>query len=262
MMMRILWIFLAVSLNLYGSTSRYAQVKSIHEVAGDILYDPEEFWLIFDLDDTLFQGAEALTHSKWLHHTLEGLLHHGVTKQEAWETLVPYWLELQEMGSVKSIETAINILIQRIQEQGKPVFAYTERPRRSKDLTLRQLQAVHLSLSPTAPKVAALPDSLIYEAGVLFAEEYNKGLGLKLFLDSLDSLPKKIIYIDNLKENVLRIGELCKNRGISYFGITYTAQQFLPPVYLPEIAKVQYTFSKKLLSNEAAALLLRHQMHE
>ena len=64
----------------------------------------------------------------------------------------------------------------------------------------------------------------------------------------------------NEKYNVLRIGEVCKQKNISYLGIVYTAAKYLPPIYLPDIAKVQYTFRQKLISNEAAALLLRHRL--
>ncbi|WP_201457084.1 DUF2608 domain-containing protein [Chlamydia sp. 17-3921] len=259
----ILIVLFGKSLNILGSTTtRYTQIKSIHEVAGDILYDNEDFWLIFDVDDTLFQGAEALTHTLWLQNTIEGFQQLGLTEQKAWETVLPYWIEIQEMGSVKSIEVAMNTLIKKIQAQGKTLFAYTERPRRTKDLTLKQLESLDIFVSKTAPQANTLPEQLAYHSGVLFAEEYHKGLGLQLFLDALDFSPKKIIYIDNLEENVLRVGDLCVNRGIHYFGITYSAQKYLPPIYLPEISKIQYTFSKKLLSNEAAALLLRHQLHK
>ncbi|ANH78826.1 DUF2608 domain-containing protein [Candidatus Chlamydia sanziniae] len=248
---------------LFGIDVHYIEVKSIHQVAGDILHDKADFCLILDLDDTLLQGGEALSHSLWQQKTIEQFQKLGLTEREAWETVTPYWIEIQHMGSVKPIEPTMSLLISKLQDQGKAIFAYTERPKTTKDLTLKQLQAVSVSLEATAPQLKlSLPDQLLYHSGVLFSEELHKGPGLQCFLEGLILLPKKIIYIDNNKENVMRIGELCRNYGIVYFGIIYKAQQFSSPIYLPEIAKIQYTYSKKLLSNDAAALLLRHQMEE
>ncbi|AAP05469.1 DUF2608 domain-containing protein [Chlamydia caviae] len=258
-----LFFFFLFPLALYSETTRYVEVKSIHEIAGDILYDSSDFWLIFDLDDTLLEGAEALSQSLWLQKTMEGFQQLGLSESEAWEAIYPYWEGFQEKGSVKTIENAMQLLITKIQEQKKTLFAYTERKLSSKDITLQQLKSLELKLDSTAPAVPNhLPKGILFTSGVLFGDELHKGPGLQLFLDAIGTLPEKIIYIDNRNENVLRIGELCKSKKISYLGVTYTAQKFLPPIYIPEISKVQYTYSQKLLSNEAAALLLRHQMTE
>ncbi|ACZ32936.1 conserved hypothetical protein [Chlamydia pneumoniae LPCoLN] len=259
------WLFFTFlfSCSSFYASCRYAEVRSIHEVAGDILYDEENFWLILDLDDTLLQGGEALSHSIWKSKAIQGLQKQGIPEQEAWEAVVPFWLEIQEMGTVQPIESAIFLLIEKIQKQGKTTFVYTERPKTAKDLTLKQLHMLNVSLEDTAPQPQApLPKNLLYTSGILFSGDYHKGPGLDLFLEICTPLPAKIIYIDNQKENVLRIGDLCQKYGIAYFGITYKAQELQPPIYFDNIAQVQYNYSKKLLSNEAAALLLRHQMHE
>ncbi|WP_100934110.1 DUF2608 domain-containing protein [Candidatus Chlamydia corallus] len=259
------WLFFTLLFfcSSFYASCRYAEVKSIHEVAGDILYDEENFWLIFDLDDTILQGGEALSHSIWKNKAIEGLQKQDVSEQEAWEAVVPFWLKVQEMGTVQPIESAIFLLIEKVQKQGKATFVYTERPKKAKDLTLKQLNILNVSLETTAPQPQApLPKNLLYTSGILFTGEYRKGPGLDFFLETCNPLPTKIIYIDNQKENILRIGDLCQKYGIAYFGITYKAQEFLPPIYFDNIAQVQYNYSRKLLSNEAAALLLRHQMHE
>ncbi|SYX09192.1 Protein of unknown function (DUF2608) [Chlamydia poikilotherma] len=259
-----LFFFFLLPLAIHSSeTTRYVEVKSIHEIAGDILHDSSDFWLILDLDDTLLEGAQALTQSLWLQKTIEGFQQLGLSEYEAWETTYPYWEEFQKKGSVKTIENALQILITKIHEKKKTLFAYTERKFSSKNITLQQLKSLNLELESTAPTIPThLPKGILFASGVLFGEELHKGPGLQLFLDTIEAHPEKIIYIDNHKENVLRIGELCKLKNISYLGITYKAQKFLPPIYIPEISEVQYTYSQKLLSNEAAALLLRHQMTE
>lgn len=260
------WVVLLFFFPLSGHSeknSRYIEVKSIHEIAGDILYDTSDFWLILDLDDTLIEGAQALTQFLWLKKTILGLQQLGFTETESWNTAYPYWESIQEKGSIKTIESALPLLITRLQEQGKTVFAYTERQSSAEEITLKQLKSLNITLASSSPKIPhTLPPTILFSSGVLFGGELHKGPGLQFFLNALNIHPEKIIYIDNDKHNVLRIGELCKSKNIAYFGITYTAQKFSPPIYLPEISKVQYTYAQKLLSNEAAALLLRHQMTE
>ncbi|WP_366223692.1 DUF2608 domain-containing protein [Chlamydia buteonis] len=257
------FFFLFPTLSDCTETTRYVEVKSIHEIAGDILYDDKDFWLIFDLDDTLLEGAQALTQTLWLQKTIEGFQQLGLSESEAWETVYPYWEGFLEKGSVKTIENAMQILITKVQEKQKTLFVYTERKHSSKAITLQQLKSLGLSLESTAPVIThELPKSILFSSGVLFGEELHKGPGLQIFLDTIAARPEKIIYVDNSKENVVRVGELCKLKKISYLGITYSAKKFLPPIYHPEISKIQYTYTQKLLSNEAAALLLRHQMIE
>ncbi|EPP34723.1 HAD super, subIIIB family protein [Chlamydia ibidis] len=260
------WLFICFlwfpSCLLSTESFRKVEVKSIHEVAGDILFDTTNFWLILDIDDTLLEGAEALTHSMWMTKTIEGFQQLGFSEQESWETTYPYWLEFQEKGSVKPIEPAMKLLIEKIQEKGQPCFAYTERRKETQAITLKQLASVQIQFKPNLNLPDQLPTSILFASGILFGNEIHKGRGLSLFLDALTIHPEKIIYVDNDYYNVVRVGELCKSRNISFFGIVYRAQKFFPPIYLSEIAKIQYTYSKKLLSNEAAALLLRHQMIE
>ena len=104
------WILLCFFFPIVGHTAvttRYVEIKSIHEVAGDILYDPSDFWLILDLDDTLLEGAQALTQFLWLQKTLIGLQQLGFTENEAWNTAYPYWLETGVRFMEKNPQTAV-----------------------------------------------------------------------------------------------------------------------------------------------------------
>ena len=242
------------------ASQRIVTVKTIHEVASDILYDETDYWLIFDVDDVLFEGAEALSHSLWFERSIQGMRTLGTSEQEAWETLYPEWLAIQRQGSIRQIEAAIPLLITKVQNLGKTVFAYSERKLCAQDITMEQLASLNLSFEKALLPNTNLPPTISFTKGVLFGSEIHKGPALQLFLDAQTALPKRIIYIDNEKYNVLRIGEVCKQKNISYLGIVYTAAKYLPPIYLPDIAKVQYTFRQKLISNEAAALLLRHRL--
>jgi Protein of unknown function (DUF2608). len=242
------------------ASQRIVTVKTIHEIASDILYDDTNYWLIFDVDDVLFEGAEALSHSSWFERSVQGMRALGTSEKDAWEVIYPEWLAIQRQGSIKQIETAIPLLITKVQNQDKIVFAYSERQLCAQNVTLEQLAAINVSFEKPNLPHASLPPSIGFTKGVLFGSEIHKGIGLQLFLDAQPDLPEKIIYIDNEKYNVMRVGEVCSQKNIPYLGIIYTASKYRSPTYLPDIAKVQYLFRQKLLSNEAAALLLRHRL--
>lgn len=237
------------------------EIYSIYEVSSDLLYAPKNPWIIVDLDDVVFEGQEALTHTLWLEATIKGFKELGVCEQEAWKISYPCWIEFQERGSVKLIESCFRDLFSELAKNNHTVFIYTERSSSEKDLTLRQLDSLGIHVPHPQISFLSQPDAFEFCSGVLFGGERHKGPALQHFLDSVDNLPSKIIYIDNNANNVLRIADLCKSRHIPFLGITYLAQKLHPPVYQPDIAKTQYTFAQKLLSNEAAALLLRHQLN-
>lgn len=46
--------------------------------------------------------------------------------------------------------------------------------------------------------------------------------------------------------------------GIDCIGVHYTAINYVEKIYFPEIAEFQHKFLKKIMSNEAAALLMEH----
>lgn len=243
--------------------ARLIEVQSLHEISTDLLYDPTDYWLITDLDDVLLEGNEALTHSLWLQRTIDGFKKLGISEQEAYEVTYPCWVEFQEKGSVKLIEKDFPCLLSKLTEAGRTLFVYTERPQNIEELTHKQLSSLNINLKhPSISFVYDLPESMKFSSGILFSGELHKGPALQHFFSCTRDLPKKVIYIDNDEKNVLRIEELCLSKKISFLGIVYRAQKLFPPVYQPELAKIQYTFAQKILKNEAAALLLRHGFTE
>lgn len=266
MFFRYLFLILTLAYSCLDQRQGEAQcieIQSLHEIATDLIYDSEDYWLIMDLDDVLLEGNEALSHSLWLQRTVDGLKQLGLCEQEAYDVTYPCWIEFQEKGSVKLIEKDFPCLLAKLTETGHTSFVYTERPQKIKELTHKQLSSLNIHLKhPQISLTYELPESMSFSSGILFGGELHKGPALQHFFNCVDVLPKKVIYIDNDEKNVSCIEELCLSKKISYLGIVYRAQKLSPSVYQPELAKIQYIFAQKLLKNEAAALLLRHGLTE
>lgn len=63
--------------------------------------------------------------------------------------------------------------------------------------------------------------------GVLFCDIFPKGACLQNFLECIDWVPKKIIFIDDALRNVASVGEFCEQNGIEYIGIEYVESQYI-----------------------------------
>ncbi|MDR2769522.1 MAG: DUF2608 domain-containing protein [Puniceicoccales bacterium] len=67
-----------------------------------------------------------------------------------------------------------------------------------------------------------------YKNGVLLTHNFNKGRCLGNLLRRLNFVPERIFFVDDLEENVLSVGQLCRELGIDFMGIHYTGFENLP----------------------------------
>ncbi|MDR0393083.1 MAG: DUF2608 domain-containing protein [Puniceicoccales bacterium] len=67
-----------------------------------------------------------------------------------------------------------------------------------------------------------------YKDGVLLTHNFSKGRCLGSLLRRLNRVPERIFFVDDLEENVLSVGQLCKELGIGFMGIHYTGFENLP----------------------------------
>ena len=79
--------------------------------------------------------------------------------------MYPEWLAIQRQGSIRQIEAAIPLLITKVQNLGKTVFAYSERKLCAQDITMEQLASLNLSFEKALlPNTKLLPLSASQKA--------------------------------------------------------------------------------------------------
>lgn len=61
-----------------------------------------------------------------------------------------------------------------------------------------------------------------YHKGIISSGNASKGKALQAFLKNAKYNPKRIVFVDNLRENLESVGKLAKKRGIDYVGLWYT----------------------------------------
>lgn len=245
-------------------TSSYLQGKIIEtrHIEDVIPLIDHETWFLVDLDNCLFEGAQALGHANWFYDELQQRMQNGMTREEAIRDTYPGWIKTQKVCRVQPLEITFIPTLLKLQNEGIVIMGLTHRQPSVVDSTLRQISSLGFNFLTTAPskKCFSVPAKTptLYSQGVLFASDYNKKIDVfEPFLTMINQQPKKIVFIDDKRKNVEELEKLTKY-GIEYIGIHYTAIEHTEAVYVREIAEFQSKFLDQIMSNEAALLLLEN----
>lgn len=241
-----------------------AKIIETQHVADAIPYIDENTWFLVDLDNTMYQGKQALGHANWFYDLLQDKLKEGLTKEQALIAIYPEWVRTQKLCPVKALEEDFVPLLKDLQKRHIVVMGFTHRQPPVAEATIRQIASLNFDFLPTAPSkdsfsVPAKGGPTIYLKGVLFVGDYNKkGDVFVPFFNVIKQKPTKVVFIDDKKKNVEEMEETMHKEGIDYVGIYYTAIEHTPPVYSRALADFQYQFLDTLMSNETAEILLKH----
>lgn len=242
-----------------------ARIIETAHVADAIQFIDEDTWFLVDLDNTLFEGKQALGHTEWFYDKAYQMMKNGMTLDEATRECYPEWIEVQKVCSVKPVEESFIPALIKLQQCGVVVMGLTHRQPSISDSTIRQINSLGFSFTSTSPtlNVFSVPSTTptLFTQGVLFTGEFNKkGETFIGFLSLINKTPEKVVFIDDKRKHVEEVESALAHLGIDCVGIHYTAINHVEKVYFPEIADFQYKFLKKIMSNEAAALLMEHEL--
>jgi hypothetical protein len=220
----------------------------------------KDTWFLVDLDNCMFEGAQALGHANWFYDELQLRLQKGMSRDEAVSECYPGWIKTQKVCRVKTLESHFVPCLLQLQEKGITIMGLTHRQPSVADSTLHQVSSLGFDFLITAPskEIFSAPSKTptLYTHGILFVGDYNKKIEIfEPFLAIINKIPKKVVFIDDKRKNVDELENLSKH-GIEYIGVHYTAIEHVKPVYNREIAEFQYKCLDQILSNEAALTLM------
>lgn len=221
-----------------------------------------ETWFLVDLDNCMFEGAQALGHANWFYDELQQRMQNGMSREEAIADAYPGWIKTQKACKVKPLESSFVPILLMLQGKGITIMGLTHRQPSVADSTVRQVNSLGFDFLSTAPSkenfcVPAKTPTL-YSQGILFVGDYNKKIDIfESFLLMIKKSPKKIVFIDDKRKNVADLESLTRY-GIEYVGVHYTAIEHSKLVYIREVAQFQYKFLDEIMSNEAALLLMEN----
>jgi hypothetical protein len=109
--------------------------------------------------------------------------------------------------------------------------------------------------------VAETPqDPAVFCEGIIFCGYYDKGESLEQFLATLQWIPKRIIFADDLDAFVKSVEAMCQRKNIDYLGIHYHGAEKGHPAADPILSEFQLKYLAEheewLNDNEAQAIML------
>lgn len=87
-----------------GSFPIEAKIIKTHHIAEVIPLIDETTWFLVDLDNCLFEGAQALGHAGWFYDEINQRKKKGMSKEDAIFDVYPQWIKLQKASRVKPLE--------------------------------------------------------------------------------------------------------------------------------------------------------------
>lgn len=220
--------------------------------------------VIADLDNTLIESQSHLGSSQWGDHLGAVFSESGISIEEVDLLVGDLWFQVQPQIKIKCVDPETSLVINKLHEQKIPFIGLTARRPAETHYTLEQLSSVNICASKgffdegflegfTSPR-----KGITCHEGIIFCTPINKkSMALQLYLEKLQVLPKKIIFIDDKMHHVKDIEKLAESLGIKYTGIRFSGSDERVKAFCPKIAKIQFDNLPTILSDEEAALILR-----
>lgn len=219
--------------------------KTILDIVSLAQADPhvtEDSWVLFDIDNTLFEATHYSGHIHYIDAQREFLQAQGMSFDEVSKTMRPHWIQAHIDCPVRPVEPSTPEWVRRFQEKSTYVFGLTHRYTDPEliDTTIRQLSEIGVDLSLKAPGGAHLPTCIeklpahaLYHSGIIFADENEKGEALSAFLAAFDlKPPRHLVFIE---DKVGNIKNLKKHVHCDFTGLHYTAVERDPVISYEEI---------------------------
>lgn len=213
--------------------------------------------VVLDIDHTLIEPVQAIGSTHWEKHLTKKLMGQGYTHHEACIRAFHQWRTIQHLTDVKIIEESIYEVLSHLKALKIDILGLTSRDGTLSDLTFDQLKSVNLhnifSIQNDPSEISAnYPCS--YFNGAVFCGFNKKDEAFKLYLNQIQLIPKKVVFVDDQQSHVEELEDLAVFLGIEYVGMRYTASG--DHTFNPKIADIQEKHLPKLLSNREALDLL------
>jgi FMN phosphatase YigB (HAD superfamily) len=232
-------VFLLSIFSLHGAYGNIFQVRSLRELEKDLVKVDDSTLIVFDVDEVLIT-----TEDHAFHQYANEALGKYVQKLSGMSTSTQKQEELEKVMSLALIspkrvliEEHAPAFIRDLQQKGAKAIALTSFPTGKFGLIpsveswrVEHLQSFDIDFSEAFPEVrydtftdmaSKGKKAPVYKNGVLFSKGYTKGEVLSTFFKKNNFYPKKVIFIDDLRENLESVKEELHKLGIEFVGVQY-----------------------------------------
>jgi hypothetical protein len=261
---RLTFLVMLIALSLHAEatvTSPYMIVET-NDPQDILSYVGEGALVVFDIYNTLFETAHQLGSEPWADWRVNALMAQGVTAQEARRMMMPRWNQILRVAKMRPVDFSMQTLVRTLQHRPIQAMGITSKEGEMSDVILNQLQAVNASFLRIQPQnkdwmIHSEGISMRYEGGVLFCGVHHPlGVVLLKLFDTTKYYPLQVIFVSQKWEQINDMAQYVRARGLPYVGIRYSGADKSVASFNPAIAEMQLRYFNKLLSDEAALILL------
>jgi len=222
-----------------------------------------ETWVLIDADNTLFESTLHMGSAQWRNHIRKKTFENGYTANETESILDQFWLFVQPFIPVRSVDPKTPSLVQCLQESKIPVLVLTARDPIEQVHTQKQIESLPIHFINDFPEKFDLPSSKpgLYEQGVIYCGDNTKIVALTAFFQEVGQMPKKIIFVDDRRDNVKELEHGLEQLGLEYVGIRFSGADERVRSFDPKVADLQFSLLPKILSDEEAKRILANSDH-
>jgi phosphoserine phosphatase len=189
-------------------------------------YVDSETLVLFDVDNTLIEPTSYIGSSTWFSYIVKKTLDRGMEFKEVIDRLIPIFVELQHIISVKPVEAQTAMVVKKLHKQNIKTMGLTARNFILSKRTDEQLRYVDISLD----------SNTIYDGEIIFSEEVgfyrgvlsiepfgNKGARLFQLFEKINYWPKKVVFVDDTREFLDGVSDMLAEQNIDFTGLRYGA---------------------------------------
>lgn len=147
-----------------------------------------------------------------------------------------------------------------LQEKYK-VIGFTTRGLALATRTVHQLKSIGIDLTTSALTEEEIffqnGHGVIFRKGILFTSGTHKGKAFGKFLNILNITPKSVLFINDKASDLAQVEEYCLENNIPFIGLRYGYLDEKVKNFRADIADVQFTKFKHILSDHEADKFLK-----
>ena len=262
-----------VTLSLLTISPCWADIIECQRMDDIFRHVTERTLVILDVDNTLIEPVQELGNDQWFHYRIKQRQAQGQPWADALERTIPEWVAIQNVTQVKLVEEGCDEIVSQLQRRRHPVMGMTTRGLGMSTRTVEQLRSVGIDLSKTSPTKEELfftninsrlgdMHGVLFCGGILFTAGTDKGSAFAKFLDTLSFRPTAVVFVNDKRDHITPIEEVCKERGISFVGLRYGFLDAKVKSFRPEVTDVQFEHFGHILSDAQAVMIARSRSEE
>lgn len=234
-------------------TSLLAKTYESNSFADLLKEATSETLVLCDVDNTLIESTLHLGSAQWRKH-----LRNKMEGFDNTEVLVEkFWRFVQPLIPVKPVDAQTIDVIETLKASNITVLGLTGRDPVEAEHTEDQLEEQGIVLSNFHEGIELhTSNPALYQNSVIYAGDNTKAEALFAFFKQTGYMPKKILFIDDRKDQIHDLEKCVEARGIAFVGIRFSGADARVKEFDPHVADLQWACLPHILSDTEAKELL------